>query len=108
MPPSAVSLTLGKNEKKIQHLDVSPHSGTTDDSSNLAFDNLAAKLSPDTTPKTVYRNLRKNRRGTPRACLFPAKERELPCIGKWDGVGRRSTKNALWRMVKASPNVSAT
>ena len=108
MPPSAVSLTLGKNKKKILRLDVSLHSGTTDESSNLAFDNIAAKLRSDTTPKTVCRKVLKKRSGTPRARLFPAKERELPCIGKWDGVGRRRTKKALWRMVKSSPNVSAT
>ena len=56
--------------------------------SNLAFDNLAAGLRPDTTLQTVCRKVRKKRSGTPRARLFPAEERELPCSGKWDGVDR--------------------
>ena len=109
---AVVSLTLGKKRDTL-HLDVSLHSGNTDDSSNLAFRQphcrLEARHNAQTqTPKTVCRKVRKKRSGTPSARLFSAEEPELPCIGKWDGVGRRSTKKARWRIVTASPNVSAT
>ena len=93
-------LTDALQKKEILYWDVSLHSGIADDSSNLAFDNLAARLRPDTTPKTVCRKVRKKKSATPRARLFPAEERDLPWIGKWDGVCFRNSQRQVFESMQ--------